>query len=89
MQALLKISSQSLTHPTTDNSQGNRTTYTSQSMWTKHSCPCCSYTLLRHMRLGGLYWRCSHCYQEMPVYTPLQEMISALRNQRKNFITAI
>lgn len=38
-----------------------------QPMMSKHNCPCCSYTLLRHIRLGGLYWRCSHCYQEMPV----------------------
>ncbi len=33
----------------------------------KHTCPCCSYTLLRHLRWGDIYWRCSHCYQEMPV----------------------
>ena len=33
----------------------------------RHTCPCCSYTLLRHIRCGGIYWRCSHCYQEMPV----------------------
>lgn len=33
----------------------------------QHTCPCCSYTLLRHIRWGGIYWRCSHCYQEMPI----------------------
>ncbi len=33
----------------------------------RHTCPCCSYTLLRHIRRGGIFWRCSHCYQEMPV----------------------
>ncbi|OKH32816.1 hypothetical protein NIES2119_24860 [[Phormidium ambiguum] IAM M-71] len=32
-----------------------------------HTCLCCSNILLRHIRLGGIYWRCSHCYQEMPV----------------------
>ncbi len=89
MQALLKRSSQLLTHSITDNSQGHTNKYIGQSMSSKHSCPCCSYTLLRHMGLGGLYWRCSHCYQKMPVYTPLQEMISALMNQRRNVITAI
>lgn len=31
-----------------------------------HTCPCCSYTLLRHIRAGGVYWFCSHCHQEMP-----------------------
>ncbi len=33
----------------------------------RHTCPCCSYMLLRHIRRGAIYWRCSHCYQEMPV----------------------
>ncbi len=69
MQVLLKRSSQALTHPTIGNSQGNTAIYIWQSMMSKHTCPCCSYTLLRHIRLGGIYWRCSHCYQEMPVYT--------------------
>lgn len=30
------------------------------------SCPCCSNTLLRHIRSTGVYWFCKHCYQEMP-----------------------
>ncbi|PZO39298.1 MAG: hypothetical protein DCF21_11125 [Leptolyngbya sp.] len=29
-------------------------------------CPCCSHTLLRHIRLNQLYWRCGHCHQAMP-----------------------
>ncbi|NET37088.1 MAG: hypothetical protein F6K19_34535 [Cyanothece sp. SIO1E1] len=29
-------------------------------------CPCCSERLLRHTRNGGVYWFCSHCWQEMP-----------------------
>jgi ribosomal protein L37AE/L43A len=29
-------------------------------------CPCCSSTLLRHIRHAGIYWYCSHCHQEMP-----------------------
>lgn len=29
-------------------------------------CPCCSSTLLRHIRPTGIYWYCSHCHQEMP-----------------------
>lgn len=33
----------------------------------KHICPCCSYSLLRHIRSGRIYWRCSHCSQEMPI----------------------
>ncbi|HAX79792.1 MAG TPA: hypothetical protein DCY88_29150 [Cyanobacteria bacterium UBA11372] len=37
-----------------------------QSMLGRHICLCCSYTLFRHMRLEGIYWRCSHCHQEMP-----------------------
>lgn len=39
----------------------------SQAMVSRHICPCCGRTLLRHARSGGIYWRCSTCYQEMPV----------------------
>jgi ribosomal protein L37AE/L43A len=38
-----------------------------RSMNSRHRCPCCSDILLRHMRSGGLYWRCSHCHDDMPV----------------------
>jgi hypothetical protein len=33
----------------------------------KHTCPCCSYPLLRHITSRGIHWRCGHCYQEMPI----------------------
>lgn len=39
----------------------------SQSMKVKYICVCCSNVLLRHASLGRAYWRCSYCYQEMPV----------------------
>ncbi|MDJ0661932.1 MAG: hypothetical protein QNJ42_20965 [Crocosphaera sp.] len=32
----------------------------------KPLCPCCSYPLLRHISLNGVYWYCSHCHQKMP-----------------------
>ncbi|MER3493431.1 MAG: hypothetical protein C4323_14530 [Mastigocladus sp. ERB_26_2] len=69
MQLLLNRSSQALTHLTTGNSQEKTGTYIWESVLGKHTCPCCSYILLSHIRLGGIYWRCSHCYQEMPVYS--------------------
>lgn len=37
-----------------------------QSMRGRYTCPCCSSNLLRHICGNRLYWRCSHCYQEMP-----------------------
>lgn len=37
-------------------------------------CPCCSSPLLRHVRRSGIYWRCSHCHQEMPVLSTLHPM---------------
>lgn len=40
-------------------------------MMSRQTCPCCSNTLVRHMRLGGQYLRCSDCYQEMPVSSPV------------------
>ncbi len=67
MQALLNRSPQRLARPKTGNSQENTAIYTRHSMISKQTCPCCSYTLLRHVRLGSIHWRCSHCYQEMPV----------------------
>ncbi len=61
MEALLIRSSQVLTYPTTGNSPRN-------------TCLCCSGTLLRHISLRGIYWRCGHCYQEMPVQKSLQSL---------------
>jgi len=40
-----------------------------QSLTNEHRCPCCSYVLLRHIRLDGVYWRCSHCHEEMPAWS--------------------
>ena len=61
MEALLIRSSQVLTYPKTGNSPRN-------------TCLCCSDTLLRHISSTGIYWRCGHCYQEMPVQKSLQEL---------------
>ncbi|WRH66740.1 MAG: hypothetical protein RSE13_24980 [Planktothrix sp. GU0601_MAG3] len=35
------------------------------------TCPCCSDTLVRHIRSREVYWFCRHCYQEMPDYDSL------------------
>ena len=77
MQVLTR-SSQVLTHPTTGNSQQNTAIGIRQSMISRHTCLCCSDTLLRHIGSGGIYWRCSHCYQEMPVKKQLQSLKSTL-----------
>lgn len=47
-------------------SQGMRHISIGQSMMKRATCLCCSNTLLRHARDREVYWRCSHCYQEMP-----------------------
>ena len=31
------------------------------------ACPCCGEVLLRHARHAGVYWFCTHCWQEMPL----------------------
>lgn len=31
-----------------------------------YQCPCCSNTLLRHVRQGSVYWFCSDCRMEIP-----------------------
>lgn len=48
-------------------SQADISTKISQSMNRKYTCLCCSNALLRHISSKGVYWRCSHCYQEMPL----------------------
>jgi ribosomal protein L37AE/L43A len=40
-----------------------------QSLTNQHCCPCCSYVLLRHIRHGNVYWRCSHCHDSMPAWS--------------------
>ena len=67
MQALLNKIPQ-LAQSKTENSQENRAIYTKSSIMSRRICPCCSYMLLRHLGLAGHYWRCSHCYQEMPAF---------------------
>ncbi|MBK1986252.1 hypothetical protein A0J48_001575 [Sphaerospermopsis aphanizomenoides BCCUSP55] len=32
-------------------------------------CPCCSDSLLKHIRRSETYWFCRTCWQEMPVIT--------------------
>lgn len=39
--------------------------YYRQPKISNYACPYCSYTLLRHLSLEGIFWRCSHCYQSM------------------------
>ncbi len=68
MKVSLNRSSQRLVQLKTGNSQENIAIYTKLSMMSRHTCPCCSYILLRHIRWGGTYWRCHHCYQEMPAF---------------------
>jgi len=38
-------------------------------------CPYCSYSLLRHVRQGKIYWFCSHCWQEVPNFEALSSFI--------------
>lgn len=68
MQATSNKFNQLATHTIIDRNQGNTTTYSYQSVRNYYNCPCCSYRLLRHIRSDGIYWLCSHCYQEMPVW---------------------
>lgn len=65
---LLNKSLQPLSRSITGSRQENTAIYTWQPTLGESICPCCSYTLLRHIGLRGIYWRCSHCYQEMPLY---------------------
>ncbi len=37
-------------------------------MRTRHTCPCCSSVLLRHISRSRVYWRCSHCRASMSAW---------------------
>ncbi|WP_190474703.1 MULTISPECIES: hypothetical protein [Oscillatoriales] len=67
MKALLMSSMRSPPQLTTVGRQPTISTTIGQSTLARYTCLCCSDVLLRHIRLGGIYWRCSSCYQEMPV----------------------
>ena len=69
---------QALTQLTTSHSRQDTATTFGQSTMIQHTCPCCCDTLLGHMRLGGLYWRCCSCRQEMPVQKPALERSQAI-----------
>lgn len=34
-----------------------------------NNCPCCSHTLLKHIRRNKIYWFCRNCWQSMPVFS--------------------
>ncbi len=70
MKALLKVSSPGWVLPKIRIAQDNTASG-------NHECPCCSYKLLRHISKRGSYWRCSHCYQEMPLFLPITQISSS------------
>lgn len=37
-----------------------------------NTCPCCGDSLLRHVRHGGVYWFCTSCWQEVPLFAVSQ-----------------
>lgn len=58
--------SQSLsTHRTSEHGQQETFTTIELPLRSQRTCPCCSAVLLYHVRLSGLYWRCSYCGQEI------------------------
>ena len=48
-----------------------------RSMTEQHSCPCCSYPLLRHICLSEVIWKCDHCYTDVGVYVRSQSIVSS------------
>ena len=58
---------QEVTYPITGHAHQHEAKTVGQLMMMKHTCPCCSDTLLSHIRFGEIYWRCSYCHQEMPI----------------------
>ncbi|CAD5972870.1 hypothetical protein PCC9214_03940 [Planktothrix tepida] len=48
------------------------------------TCPCCSNTLLRHIRAREIHWFCRHCYLEMPYYDSILADLETTPNVRKS-----
>lgn len=42
-----------------------------------YNCPCCSSSLLRHIRGTEVYWFCRTCWQEMPILSLSTSNLSA------------
>lgn len=45
------------------------------------TCPCCSSSLLRHVRHNTIYWYCQHCHQEMP---NLESIVLGKRQEKQS-----
>lgn len=45
-----------------------------------YQCPCCSNTLLRHVRQGSIYWFCSDCRMEIP---DLESIVNKPKQRQK------
>jgi ribosomal protein L37AE/L43A len=41
------------------------------------ACPCCSHSMLRHIRQHQVYWFCRSCWQEMPLYNSYPRFTSS------------
>jgi ribosomal protein L37AE/L43A len=72
--AVLTTDSTTLDRLVPEKNQHSGSIKIAQSMHSRQICLCCSNPLLRHIGLGKLYWRCSHCYQSMPVMEDAKAM---------------
>lgn len=54
-----------------------------QSMRHRHTCPCCSYPLLRHIRSGEVSWDCDHCYTSVGVYVRSQPTVKPRKQSKQ------
>lgn len=70
MQTLIKPFPPIRVSPRTGYIPNSPRTYTQKKL-EQPACPCCDSPLLRHVRRSGIYWRCSHCHQEMPALLTL------------------
>ena len=43
-------------------------------------CPCCSYSLVRQIKAGKVYWFCPHCWQAMPNFEERSKIVHYCQN---------
>ena len=53
------------------------------------ACPCCNNSLLRHVRQGKLYWFCTSCWQEVPIFAVSQTTRTETSKRREQPVVKI
>ena len=54
-----------------------------------NTCPCCTNSLLRHVRQGEVYWFCTSCRQEVPLLGVMQSRLDPVALRSRSIQAAV